>query len=108
MAEEVEVDQTAALIKFSMSGAERLSVRLQEGGVPGGGFIFYLFFWGGTPKCDFRSKRGWRKSLQSRRMASEPSVAVRASSNSMHHSIYESTSGAIKIHVGGKKKLARS
>lgn len=43
--EEEEVDQTAALIKFSTSGAQRVSVRLQEGGVPGGGNCFFLFFW---------------------------------------------------------------
>lgn len=37
-------------------------------------------------------------------MASEPSVALKASSNHMHLSIYESTSRAIKIHIGEKKK----
>lgn len=66
--EEEEVDQTAALIKFPTSGAQRVSVRLQEGGVPGGGNCFFFFFF--ERRHGFlrnnRGWRGWKKSLQSR------------------------------------------
>lgn len=101
--EEEEVDQTAALIKFSTSGAQRVSVRLQEGGVPGGGNCFFCFF--GTPTWFLKQQRLERLEKVSpvSRMASEPSAAEKASSSSMHRSIYESTSGAIKIHIGEKK-----